>query len=82
MGIYDYENMKAHKIKYKNGRESNLLERTKENVKVILRFSFIEKLKILFSRNTCVYVDLSNDMKLIGNTIYSESRIINNVDYL
>ena len=57
-------------------------KRTKENVKVILRFSFIEKLKILFSRNTCVYVDLSNDMKLIGNTIYSESRIINNVDYL
>ena len=55
---------------------------TKENLKVILRFSFIEKLKILFSRNTCVYVDLSNDMKLIGNTIYSESRIINNVDYL
>ena len=54
-------------------------KRTKENVKVILRFSFIEKLKILFSRNTCVYVDLSNDMKLIGNTIYSESRIINNV---
>ena len=57
-------------------------KRTKENVKVILRFSFIEKLKILFSRNTCVYIDLSNDMKLIGNTIYSESRIINNVDYL
>ena len=57
-------------------------KRTKEKVKVILRFSFIEKLKILFSRNTCVYVDLSNDMKLIGNTIYSESRIINNVDYL
>lgn len=57
-------------------------KRTRENVKVILRFSFIEKLKILFSRNTCVYVDLSNDMKLIGNTIYSESRIINNVDYL
>ena len=57
-------------------------KRTKENVKVILRFSFIEKLKILFSRNTCVYVNLSNDMKLIGNTIYSESRIINNVDYL
>ena len=57
-------------------------KRTKENVKVILKFSFIEKLKILFSRNTCVYVDLSNDMKLIGNTIYSESRIINNVDYL
>ena len=57
-------------------------KRTKENVKVILRFSFIEKLKILFSRNTCVYVDLSNDVKLIGNTIYSESRIINNVDYL
>ena len=57
-------------------------KRTKENVKVILRFSFIEKLKILFSRNTCVYVDLSNDMKFIGNTIYSESRIINNVDYL
>ena len=57
-------------------------KRTKENVKVILRFSLIEKLKILFSRNTCVYVDLSNDMKLIGNTIYSESRIINNVDYL
>ena len=27
-------------------------------------------------------IDLSNDMKLIGNTIYSESRIINNVDYL
>lgn len=57
-------------------------KRTRENIKVILRFSFIEKLKILFSRNTCVYVDLSNDMKLIGNTIYSESRIINNVDYL
>ena len=30
-------------------------KRTKENVKVILRFSFIEKLKILFSRNTCGY---------------------------
>ena len=57
-------------------------KRTRENVKVILRFSFIEKLKILFSRNTCVYVDLSNDTRLIGNTIYSESRIINNVDYL
>ena len=57
-------------------------KRTRENVKVILRFSFIEKLKILFSRNTCIYVDLSNDTKLIGNTIYSESRTINNVDYL
>lgn len=57
-------------------------KRTRENVKVILRFSFIEKLKILFSRNTCIYVDLSNDTRLIGNTIYSESRIINNVDYL
>lgn len=39
MGIYDYENMKAHKIKYKNGRESNLLERTKENVTYIIHFA-------------------------------------------
>ena len=39
MGIYDYENMKAHKIKYKNGRESNLLERTKENITYIIHFA-------------------------------------------
>lgn len=71
--------VKKERMKYKMKQYE---KRTKENVKVILRFSFIEKLKILFSRNTCVYVDLSNDMKLIGNTIYSESRIINNVDYL
>lgn len=39
MGIYDYENMKAHKIKYKDGRESNLLERTKENITYIIHFA-------------------------------------------
>ena len=39
MGIYDYENMKAHKIKYKDGRESNLLERTKENISYIVHFA-------------------------------------------
>lgn len=38
MGIYDYENMLKHEIYYKDGRKSNLMERTKENMRFIIHY--------------------------------------------